>query len=186
MSGPVAGGAPQSLRLFLASWPTDPQREALGRVLPKIEWASGGRRVPVTNYHLTLAFLGAVQVDRVDAIREALGRLRAPAFELLLDRVEYLPKSRVLCLAASQLPDAAQTLVQELWRALVRLGFKQEVRPFKGHLTLARNVERRPACGAVDPIVWPVDRIALVESKTLPEGPVYAPLGFWPLSSSST
>jgi len=186
MSEPAVEGAPPSLRLFFASWPSDRQREELGRVLPKIEWASGGRRISVANYHLTLAFLGSVPSERVDAVREAASRVKAPAFELLLDRVEYFPKPKVLCLGASELPDATRILVQELWRALVRLGFKQDVRPFKAHLTLARHVERRPACGAIDPIAWPVDRIALVESKTLPEGPVYTPLDFWPLTSSST
>jgi 2'-5' RNA ligase len=186
MSGPVFEGAPPSLRLFIASWPSDQQREELGRVLPKIEWASGGRRIPVANYHLTLAFLGSVPSERVDAIREAVSRLKAAAFDLRLDRVEYFPKSKVLCLGASELPEAAHTLVQGLWQVLVRVGLQQEVRPFKAHLTLARHVERRPACGPIDPVSWPVDRIALVESKTLPEGPVYTPLGFWPLTSSST
>lgn len=177
---------PASHRLFVASWPREGWRERFGATLEKIEWASGGRRVPVGNYHLTLAFLGQVAADRVAAVEAALGRIHAPAFELTLDRVDYWPKPRVLCAVATELPQAASTLVALLWQVLVRLGFKQEVRPFKAHLTLARHVERRPKGGTMTPVAWPVDRIALVESRNTSEGPVHAPLAFWPLSSSST
>lgn len=173
-------------RLFVASWPAEGWREQFGATVEKLEWASGGRRVPVSNYHLTLAFLGPVAADRVAAVEGALGRIRAPAFELTLDRVDYWPKPRVLCAVASELPQAALALVSLVWQAMVRLGFKQEVRPFKAHLTLARHVERRPRGGAMTPIPWPVDRIALFESRNSGEGPGYTPLAFWPLSSSST
>lgn len=173
-------------RLFVASWPSDTWRTEQGTSLPKLEWASGGRRVAVANYHLTLAFLGPVADERIDAVRTTLGRVRAAGLELAFDRLEYWPKPQVLCLVASVLPDPAHALVAELWRGLVRLGFKQDVRPFKAHLTLARQLERRPQDGAIDPIAWPIDRIALVESTTGPDGVVYTPLAFWPLSSSST
>jgi RNA 2',3'-cyclic 3'-phosphodiesterase len=186
MSVPDAGTPSRGRRLFFASWPTDELRVDLGQVLPKIEWASGGRRVSVANYHLTLAFLGDVPATRVDAVREAVCRVRSPAFDLHLDRIEYWSKPQVLCLAASAPPDAARTLVQGLWRVLDRAGFKADVRPFKAHLTLARKVERPPANRAIDPITWRVDRLALVESIGTPEGPVYTPLVFWPLTSSST
>jgi 2'-5' RNA ligase len=186
MTGP-AGTAPSSThRLFVASWPADAWRERYGDVLQRVEWASGGRRIPVGNYHLTLAFLGPVATDRLAAVTAALGRVHAPAFELTFDRIDYWPKPQLLCAVATTLPQAAPGLVGLLWQALVRLGFKQEVRPFKAHLTLARRVERRPSGGALAPVPWPVDRFALVESRSTSEGPVYTPLAFWPLSSSST
>ncbi len=173
-------------RLFVASWPTDRWRAEHGASLPKLEWASGGKRVAVANYHLTLAFLGQVGDDRIDAVRTGLGRVRAASLGIVLDRLEYWPKPRVLCLVASALPEPAHALVAELWRALVRLGFKQDVRPFKAHLTLARHVERPPQDGAIGPVDWPIDRIALVESTTGADGVIYTPLAFWPLTSSST
>ncbi|HZF17351.1 MAG TPA: RNA 2',3'-cyclic phosphodiesterase [Steroidobacteraceae bacterium] len=173
-------------RLFVASWPTDGWRAEYGAALPKLEWASGGRRVAVANYHLTFAFLGPVADERIDAVRSGLGHIKANAFDVALDRLEYWPKPKVLCLVASVLPEPATALVGELWRALVRLGFKQDVRPYKAHLTLARHVERRPQGGAIDPIAWPVERIALVESTASEDGVTYTPLAFWPFTSSST
>jgi RNA 2',3'-cyclic 3'-phosphodiesterase len=186
MSARGGGGAAENHRLFLASWPTDDHRAELAQVLPKIEWASGGRRVPVASYHLTLAFLGGVPSARLDAVRRAADQARASAFDLAFDRLEYWPKPRVLCLVASTLPGAAHTLVQELWRVLVRAGFTQDVRPFKAHLTLARKVERPPPDHAIAPIPWRVDRFALIESTSTTDGPLYTPLAFWPLTSSST
>ena len=186
MTAPPGKPTSASHRLFVASWPHDGWRERFGGALQKIEWASGGRRVPVGNYHLTLAFLGPVATERVALVEAALGRIRAPAFELTFDRVDYWPKPQILCALATELPPAAPKLVALLWQTLVRLGFKQDVRPFKAHLTLARRVERRPTGGAMTPIAWPVDRVALVESRSTSDGPVYKPLAFWPLSSSST
>lgn len=186
MTAASAGIAEQSQRLFIASWPADAHREALGSALPRLEWASGGRRVPVANYHLTLAFLGAVAVTRLDALRAAAAQLKGCAAVIALDRIEYWPKPQVLCLVASVTPPAVRILIQRLWQALAQTGFKPDVRPFKAHVTLARKVERPPAARPVDPIAWPIDRLALVESLTTPEGPAYMPLAFWPLTSSST
>jgi len=186
MSDRGGPGAPENHRLFFASWPTDEHRAELGRTLPKIEWASGGRRVPVASYHLTLAFLGGVPSARLDTVRQAADKVRASAFDLAFDRIEYWPKPRVLCLVASTLPDAAHTLVRELWRVLVRAGFTQDVRPFKAHMTLARKLERPPPDHTIDPIPWRVDRFALIESSNTTDGPVYTPLAFWLLTSSST
>jgi 2'-5' RNA ligase len=178
--------AKPSHRLFFGSWPTDAEREALGAVLPRLEWASGGRRVPVGNYHLTLAFLGMVAATRLEVVKEAAAQVESPAAVIQLDRIEYWPKPQVLCLAASETPLAVRSLAQELWQALARIGFKPDVRPFKAHVTLARKVERPPASHPVSPVAWPVGRLALVESIGTPEGPAYTPLAFWPLTSSST
>ncbi len=184
----VAGGdrAEPAHRLFFGSWPLDAERAALGAVLPRLDWASGGRRVPVANYHLTFAFLGTVAASRLEVVREAAAQVRSPATAIELDRIEYWPKPQVLCLVASEPPLAVRSLVQELWQALARIGFKPDVRPFKAHVTLARKVERPPASHLVSPVAWPVGRLALVESIGTPEGPAYTPLAFWPLTSSST
>jgi 2'-5' RNA ligase len=178
--------AEPSHRLFFGSWPTDAEREALGAVLPRLEWASGGRRVPIANYHLTLAFLGTVAAARLDAVRAAAAQVKSSAAVIQLDRIEYWAKPQLLCLVASETPLGLRLLVQELWQALARIGFKPDVRPFKAHVTLARKVERPPASRSVSPVPWAVDRLALVESIGTPEGPAYTPLAFWPLTSSST
>jgi 2'-5' RNA ligase len=186
MTGPVEAGRPATHRLFFASWPGDERRTKLDAMLRKVAWASGGRRVPAANYHLTLAFLGAVPAARLPAIRAMAATLRAAAFDLRLDRLEYLRRSRVLCLTASSVPDAAQSLVGALWQKLATLGFKPDVRPFMAHLTLVRKVERPPTNQTVEPLDWRVDALSLVESVTAPAGPVYTPLATWPLTSSST
>jgi len=186
MSAPGERGPPRTHRLFFASWPGEKRQLELDRKLRNVAWASGGRRVAAANYHLTFAFLGSVRADRLEAIKGAAQTLRAAAFDLRLDQLEYFPKSRVLCLSESSPSEAAQDLVRALWQKLAALGFKPEVRPFKAHLTLARKVERPPRERAVAAIEWPVDALSLVESVTAPEGSIYTPLDTWPLTSSST
>jgi 2'-5' RNA ligase len=177
---------PKTHRLFFASWPGEERRLQLERKLRNVAWASGGRRVAASHYHLTFAFLGSVRADRLEAITAAAGALRAAAFDLCLDQLEYFPKARVLCLSESSPNEAAQNLVRALWQKLAALGFKPEVRPFKAHLTIARKVERPPRERSVAAVDWRVDALSLVESVTAPEGSVYTPLAAWPLISSST
>ncbi|MEK7734146.1 MAG: hypothetical protein AAB329_01730, partial [Pseudomonadota bacterium] len=77
-----------------------------------------------------------------------------------------------------------------------RCGLEPETRPFKAHLTLARNVRRYSGIGRggrvaarmrhervddVAPVEWPVTALMLVSSETRPHGARYTILREWPL-----
>lgn len=168
-------------RLFFALWPSDPLRSALAPRLRALQPPGIGRPQRPDQWHVTLEFLGAVPAGRVAAARMAAAQVRAAPSELRFDAVEYWRRPEVLCLVARGLPPPLGSLVEQLRGALAAQGFETETRPFKAHLTLARKVQHPVRLPPFEPLPWPVDDFALVESVTDRAGSVYTPLGSWPL-----
>lgn len=172
---------PRSHRLFFAIWPDEAARAALVHATRKAVRGSGGRPIPVANLHSTLVFLGAVAEEQLPQLTAVAAGLGSPSFELLFDRLEHWPRPAILCAACSQPPPAAVELASTLGKLLLKQGFAPDAKPFRPHVTLARKVMKPHAVGALQPIAWPVNGIALVESVTAPEGSRYTVLGSWPL-----
>lgn len=102
----------------------------------------GVRFVRSDNYHVTLKFLGAVQ--NVDAVRERLLDVRAPAFELTFGGLGFFPDAHAPRVFWAGVNAAAlPPLARSIDRSLEALGFRTEPH-FHPHLTLARNGSGRP------------------------------------------
>ena len=143
---------------------------------------SGGRGTPPGNLHITLAFLGPLtEVDLAAAVR--VPPIPSREFTIELDKLGYWPRSRVLWLGASQTPAELVQLERDLWDALVSVGFQRERRPYNPHVTLARKA--KSAEMALNPVVWPVSELALVESRPGARHSEYDVLRVWALDSTS-
>ena len=172
---------PKARRLFFAIWPDESARSAFAHATRKAVRASGGRPIPVANLHSTLAFLGQVSTERLPHVTAAAEALDCPSFELIFDRLEHWPRPAILCAVCSRPPPAAGELAAALWKLLAKQGFTPDPKPYWPHVTLARKVEKPHAVGALHPVAWPVDGIALVESVTASEGSQYTVIERWPL-----
>jgi RNA 2',3'-cyclic 3'-phosphodiesterase len=170
------------LRLFFALWPGDDVRAALAAAAAPLLDACRGRRVPARNYHLTLAFLGAVDAGRLEALRDAAATVRAGPFTLSLDCHGHWPKPRVAWLGCRQPPAAAGTLAGTLWAALAPLGFAPERRAFQPHMTVLRDCRRCDWPGPPAPVPWPVSDFVLMGSELHFDAPRYEVLGRWGLA----
>jgi len=178
MTGPEA-----VRRLFFALWPDAPALaravDAVATLVPR----GAGRPQRADQLHLTLEFLGNVPESRLQAVREA-GAVAATSGRhevIVLDRVEYWRRPQVLCLTASVVPGPVGALVESLRRELELRGFTPERREFRPHLTLARKVADAPSPVDIEPLVWPVREVTLVESSTDSDGSRYSCLAAWPL-----
>jgi 2'-5' RNA ligase len=161
-------------RLFFALWPDETTREAIVGAVRPLQSRIRGRWVARQNLHITLIFLGFVPSERVAELELLPRRLGGAGGELILDRLEFWRRSRVLCLGASAPPPALLDLVAKLQDELTRAGYTLEQRPFRAHATLARKVDVKWSMKPLPtPVVWSLDGIVLVESKLTPEGPVY-------------
>ena len=172
-------------RLFFALWPQAPERAALVHAVRKIVRLSGGRPVPETNLHLTLAFLGAVPESRVPELRTIAGRVAA-AFPraavplvLKLQGVAHWEQPQVLAVLAQEAASSApagsvSALAGTLSRETAAAGFNPDLKPFRAHVTVARKVAHAPQGSAPRPVAWSFARFALIESHTLNGGPVYS------------
>lgn len=170
---------PDLRRLFLALWPSVAEQQQTAKLAEAIP---GGRRINPANIHLTLIFLGATGAERMRCYLEALAGIEAPSLTLILDRLGYWPKPRILWLGSSRTPPALTALVAELNRRLAACGFAPETRPFRAHITLARKFPGPlPAGQPVEPISWSISQFALVESTNHQDGTRYQVLNRWPI-----
>lgn len=171
-------------RLFLALWPAADAQQAAHQALPR-ELRSLGRRIPADKLHITLAFLGPVDGAGQACVEQVVADCvtSVPAFALALSRLGYFPRPRVLWLGAGEVPGPLRDVLQCLRWQLKACGFEPESRPFQPHVTLLRKAGNPGPLAEIAPVLWPVDAISLVESKTLPEGAVYKLVKRWPLSA---
>jgi RNA 2',3'-cyclic 3'-phosphodiesterase len=178
-------------RLFFALWPSDELRHQIEHETHKAARRSGGRVIPGANLHITLAFLGAVPESKLaDAIACAQATIVQP-FDLVLGELKWWERQQLLCLEPTSGQDAMQALVGRLQEALRAKGFAVERRPFRAHVTLAREVRPPRTVGMpgtqeqfsarrvhefkpIRQLRWQVQRIELVESRTLPTGSAYS------------
>ena len=127
----VALELPGEVRDRLAAW-----RDAVVAGVP------GLRPVAVESLHVTLCFLGSVEVGAVDAIASACGVVRGmPAASLTVRRGMWLPARRPGVLAVELFDDAERlgAVQAALSEALAAGGwYTPEKRPFLAHVTVAR------------------------------------------------
>ena len=180
---------PRSRRLFFALWPDAALRERLARAVRAAVHDCGGRPVPLEQWHLTLAFLGAVPAARVAALA-ALARAAAHAaevpevgLELSLGSVVDWPQPQVRCVLPIEPPPALERLARALADSLSAAGFVPELKPFHAHVTVARKVTRPSESRRLPVVQWRFEHFALLESRTLPSGAVYSVVETYPLCS---
>jgi len=124
-------------RTFVALVPDAATRDAFA-ALPL---GVGGRRVPLDQLHLTLAFLGSVSEEKGAMLVAALPSLVLPLPPLRVARLEYWPsrvhpRLAVVAFEASaelaELEMRVRTMVRQLELPI------DDHRPFRPHVTLAR------------------------------------------------
>jgi 2'-5' RNA ligase len=132
-------GGDDRIRLFLALELSD------DTVVDLLQWAEdhlrGGRRV--SNFHLTLAFLGSQPRSALDGIVDVLCREAAATTPFSLEVVRYRETRSVGMLVLADPSGQATALADRIQRGLERLGvYERERRPWLPHVTVLRFRER--------------------------------------------
>ena len=140
--------------------------------------------VAPSQIHVTLAFLGEVDPDRLGAIADALGGVRAAPFEVRVGPIEGNSRSSPRTIWCPCTDDGSlAALAGSVGAALEPLGFPPERRPFRGHATVARVKAFHPSL--LDGLralardgfgTFTVDRFRLKRSTLTPQGPIYEDL----------
>lgn len=133
------------MRLFVAL-DIDPEiRRRIGEFRDRVRpYAPDVRWVGPETFHITLQFLG--ETEKRDAIHSALQQVRGVPIGLVFRGTGFFPNAKSprvfwVGIAAEQ---SLQEFAIAIGNALEPLGFKQEITPFKPHLTLARAGSGRP------------------------------------------
>ena len=167
------------MRLFFALMPPAPVVPRLARAAADVP--VHGRRVPPANFHVTLVFVGTVDAAGYAACEQAGSRVVGTAFDLVLSRAGTFTGARVAWLGPQDPPPALGTLVADLRTALTATGIRYDPKPFRCHVTIARDVRGAPGPEALPPVAWPVREFALVESVSGSAGVRYESRVKWPL-----
>ena len=146
-------------------WPDEAAAGALEGIAIGIARQSGGRAVPESKIHLTLAFLGEVGDERVEELRSAAAAMQSPAFELIFDTVGWFRGARVGWAGSSRVAPDLLTLQSRLAGELSERGFTLDTRPYTPHVTLARKVGVPVTRASIPPIRWVARELALVWSE---------------------
>lgn len=156
---------PPTQRVFLALWLPPALADTLSRTARELTRGSGGRPTRASTMHLTLAFVGDVPHEQVEALVRLVPAVQGSAFRLTIDRVGAWRHNGIAWAGPSIIPAPLTALRNAAEHALDRAGIPFDHRPFRPHVTLARHVERPlPASVAIGELAWDVSEVVLVRS----------------------
>jgi len=174
-------------RLFFALQPTIAQNTMLTAYVAPLVAQLEARAVPAQNLHATLCFVGAVEEERVEALRAAAGSIRGRPVRLRFDAFEYWETPKILCATSSRDSSEATELAIALGEAAVAAGFAPDIKPFRAHLTLARKISAAQAATVPLPLplepsmVMRSDKFVLMSSRREDDVSIYSAVDSWPL-----
>lgn len=188
----------KTIRAFFAIVPPASALKQLGVLLHQLDHAIPNKLIKLVKtqaLHVTLQFIQSIQPEHVPVLIERVRALllETPSFDLELGAMEWFPSihhPKLISLSAGP-QDVLTDLSQKIGHVLNELNYPPELRPFRGHLSLARIIKNIPdeinIYKIQQPIVEPIHiaRIYLMESKTFKEGAEYTSLAEFKLASSS-
>ena len=172
---------PATARVFFALWPSPGLASALADFAIAAAKRYGGRSSRPDTIHLTLAFLGEVPEAALPTLCALAAEIKAPPFELVVDRLGFWPHNKLLWAGCSTIPAPLQDMVLTLQKSLIAAGFTPDRtdRPFTPHLTLLRKVPVISQPGSdeplpeISPLPWHCSRWVLVRSHSNAQGANY-------------
>ena len=183
--GADALGKEDQVRAFFGLPLPETHRQALDPYLASC--AAGApdfRWTPAANLHLTIRFLGHVELSLAERIAGAVAAADRREFEVRLGVAGTFSRgrlARVVWLGVSQGEDEMAALAAAVEAECVRAGLEPESRRFSAHITLARA---RPRGGSPLPNLppapelpaWRAGELILYRSRLGRGGSVYEPL----------
>ena len=182
---PLGETRPVTVRAFFGLPLPDAHRGALEPFLARCAAAAPAFRwEPAAKLHLTVRFLGQVELPLAHGIARAVEAERPPAFELAVEGVGTFQRgrlARVVWLGLSRGVEPARELARLVEDRCRLAGLEPETRSFSAHLTLARARDRDgaplPDLGAPPALPpWRARELVLYRSRLGRGGSVYEPL----------
>jgi len=180
-----------SIRSFIAIDLSDPFRRQIEAFIQELRKSDAQVRwVRTEGIHLTLKFLGNVAPELIEEIKPALARIASQTAPIRIEpeacgAFPTIKSPRVIWVGIRGQIGPLAELVRRVETAMVPLGFEQEGRPFKPHLTVGR-VKGRLRLQALQQILlehrdfsaeaFDAAEVVLYKSDLRPDGARYTPL----------
>lgn len=149
-----------------------------------------GTPVPLANFHITLAFLGALENPALERLCLSVddwlaGRATCGA-TLQLDRTGYLQTPGIYWLGPTDWPAHLTQLAQKLNSLGGAVGAKRDRNPFLPHISLFRRCAVAPPAPAYPPaIAMAYERVTLFESRRGKRSSSYHVVQDWQLQCAA-
>jgi 2'-5' RNA ligase len=173
------------VRTFIAVDLPEEMRARIAEAAQALRGA-GGRLafIDPSQIHITLAFLGEVDADRLPVVVAALETVSARPFDLGIGPIVGNSRSSPRTIWCPCTDDGSlAALAGSVVSVLEPLGFPRETRPFRGHATVARvkafhpSISERLAALPKEGFgSFTVDRFRLKRSTLTPQGALYEDL----------
>ncbi|MEZ0536941.1 RNA 2',3'-cyclic phosphodiesterase [Caldicellulosiruptoraceae bacterium PP1] len=147
-----------------------------------------GRWKYIDNFHLTLKFLGEIEIESINKIHNILSEilLNTKGFTLQIDSCAYFKGNgnlRVVYLKPSKNLDKLFDLYNKIENAMYELGFEKEKRPYTPHITIAQDVVLKDDFQLFRNFIEnkffeqiEIDKIILFDSKEVNKKRIYTPI----------
>lgn len=174
------------IRCFIGIPLSEEYQQALGQISEtwrnhfnsKMTWTKKG------NWHITLYFLGDVQEDLLLKIQHNLANISMTSFGLQAGGAGFFPsekRPRVVWTGLQKGQKECSLLADKVNNALQPLGFAEQEKEFRPHLTLARIKQLRKDNWSeflhyLNSFSWPeieINSFVLWQSILKPQGPIY-------------
>ena len=97
-------------RLFFALWPDARQRERLRDFIGPAAKEIEGRAVDRREWHVTLAYIGDLDVRFIPELMESARAIPFEPFRLRLDRLEFWPRPKMAAVVPPRVPQDLEPL----------------------------------------------------------------------------
>lgn len=167
---------PAAIRCFVALQPDDGARTRLDELArAQLARFPHARRTRCDNLHLTLAFIGTLDLEVARRVATQLDEQQFDPFDWTLDAVGVFDRARVLWAGGAD--PRLEALAARVRQLLDTIGVRYERKPFVAHVTLMRKLPRA-AFGAAPvniepPIRWNAGAPVLLQSTTGRDGTRY-------------
>ncbi|GFN31265.1 RNA 2',3'-cyclic phosphodiesterase [Paenibacillus xylaniclasticus] len=183
-------------RLFIALPVPAPYKTSIAAMMAKLREAMPFRRwVHPDDLHVTVQFLGEAVSRQIPSIEQAIRKAVAgtPPFDIAVRGLGSFGKPgwpSVLWGGIEADAERLQALYRTVVQAMQPLGFEPEARPYKPHLTLARNYDGAapiasqlltdlPFPDAGETWQWKAESVTLYRSRPSSQ-PMYEAVGEYP------
>lgn len=131
------------MRLFIALNFNNGVKAQINEIISKVKSnCVQGKFVKEEHIHLTVEFLGEVQNNRLDLIKEIMDELEFNTFTFSLSKVGYFKRheGNIYWLGIKD-NDTLFKIQKKLHQSLLDKGFELEDREYKPHITIGRKVK---------------------------------------------
>ncbi|MBM3252106.1 MAG: RNA 2',3'-cyclic phosphodiesterase [Candidatus Omnitrophica bacterium] len=179
-----------SIRAFIAIELNKDIQDSLAKIQSQLRAARADVKwVKPENIHLTLKFIGNIEIDLVIKIKEILQEIskifqNVPADLNELGAFPKIKNPRVIWVGMQTGKDKVIAILEELEKRLAEIGIAKEEKEFHPHVTLGRlrSPHNRSDLVAmleknikIPPLNFTIDKIVLFKSALAPQGPIYEP-----------